>query len=227
MLKMVKKIVAAGALATVASVTANATFLGIDVFSDPGTYNPVALNDNIQLNACGSNVHRNVGVGQTAPASQTFGLCTLTDLSDFTLTWNVTFQGVTSTLASYTGVNVANGLNATFNTGLGTLFSAVGTYTIGLVVDIPSTSAQFVLPNGWTALPQCDAGITINGVTYGTTPTCSLSFSPNINGFRNTGYAETNLLIQPAAVPEPSSAALLLLPAFAAIALRRRKAIAK
>ena len=223
MLKMIKNIAAAGALAVVTSVAANATFLGIDVFSDPGTYNPVALNDNIQLNACGSDVRQSVGPGSTPASNRIFGLCTLTDLSDFTLTWNVTFQGITSTLASYTGANVANGLNATFNTGVGTLFSAVGTYTIGLIVDIPSTNAQFVLPNGWTGSSQCDAGITINGITYGTTPTCSLSFSPNVNGFRNTGYAETNLTIQPASVPEPSSAALLLLPAFAAIALRRRK----
>ncbi len=223
MYKFVKRLAATISVALLGLNSAHATFnIGVDVFSDPGTYDPVALGETLNLSACGSDVRQSVRGGSTPSANRIYGLCTLDDLTDFTITWNLTINNVTQIIASGSGANASSVLNLAVNTGIGSLFTAPGTYQLGLIVDIPSTAASFVLPDSNIGFSQCDAGIRIDGITYGTNPTCSLSFSPNINGHRNTGFASTSLTINPATIPEPS-AALLLLPVMGMVMARRRR----
>lgn len=227
MYKFIKQFATATSLSLLSLSGAQATFnIGIDVFSDPGTYDPVALGETLNLSACGSDVRQSVRGGSTPASNRIYGLCTLDDLTDFTITWNLTINNITQVITSASGVNAASALNVAVNTGIGSLFNAPGNYQIGLIVDIPSTAASFVLPDNNIGRSQCDAGIRIDGITYGTTPTCSLGFSPNINGHRNTGFASTSVTINRATIPEPSSA-LLLLPAVAALVARRKRKAAR
>ncbi len=196
---------------------AHATFnYHIDVFSDAGTYDPITLGEDLTLDACGSTVHRNTTGGPS------FGLCTLADVSAFTLTWQVSQNGVTETLGTFEGANAAAGLNPTFSTGVGSLFTAPGNYLINLVLILDS-SAFVTLPSGAVGLGGGDCGIVHEGVTY-SLPGCDpfAVNQPQVNGIRDAGVGSTTLTVNPAAVPEPS-AALLLLPALAVAVSRRRK----
>ncbi|PCI63794.1 MAG: hypothetical protein COB37_04190 [Kordiimonadales bacterium] len=219
MANLLKAVAFAAAVAVCTSASANATHnFYVDVQSDAGTYDPIALGEDLTLDACGSTVHR---ASATLPSLPSYGLCDFTDLSDFELTWQISFESVTTTLASYSGNSVVNGLAPTFATGAGSLFASAGSYIISLIVDIPDSNAWISLPDGRWARGGCDAGINIDGVQYGGTG-CTSSTSPNSNGFRNTGFASTTLVVNAVSVPEPSSA-LLLLPALALIIRRQRR----
>ncbi|MCK0070665.1 hypothetical protein [Kordiimonas laminariae] len=200
------------------STAAQATYGYIDAESDPGTYSPVTLGDDINVSACGSSVN-DVTYGGS------YGLCTLSYLGEFSLTWQLSLNNTVVSTTTYSGSNAVNGLNHTINTGVGSAITVAGTYTLGLIIDIPDSYDWVLLPNGYWYRAGSDSGIVINGITYGNYSGAT-SGSPNINGFRNTGVAFSELTINPATIPEPS-AALLLLPAFAAIAARRRRKTAK
>ncbi|UTW60291.1 hypothetical protein KFE96_08240 [Kordiimonas sp. SCSIO 12603] len=200
------------------STAAQATYGYIDVESDPGTYNPVTLGDDVNVSACGSSVN-DVTYGGS------YGLCTLSYLGEFSLTWQLSLNNTVVSTTTYSGSNAVNGLNHTIATGAGTAITVAGTYTLGLIIDIPDSYDWILLPNNYWYRAGSDSGIIINGVTYGNYSGYS-SGSPNINGLRNTGVAFSELTINPATIPEPS-AALLLLPAFAAIAARRRRKSSK
>uniref|UniRef100_UPI003A9059D1 hypothetical protein n=1 Tax=Kordiimonas sp. TaxID=1970157 RepID=UPI003A9059D1 len=112
------------------SVSANATYSYnyFDVLADPGSYGPVSLGDDISLNACGSTFHR------ADSSSESYSICDLNNLQDFTLAW-VGRQGENyEVLSWYEGSNVADGLETTISTGAGSFFGTVGNYMIGLYV---------------------------------------------------------------------------------------------
>lgn len=198
------------------STAAQATYgyAFIDAEADPGTYSPITLGDDLNVSACGSSVN-DVTYGGS------YGLCTLSYLSEFSLTWQLSLNNTVVSSTTYSGSNAVNGLSHTFATGVGSAITVAGTYTLGLIVDIPDNYDYVLLPNGYWYVAGSDSGIVVNGITYGNY-SGSTSGSPNINGFRNTGVAFSELTINPASVPEPS-AALLLLPAVAAVMARRRR----
>ncbi|MBL4789398.1 MAG: PEP-CTERM sorting domain-containing protein [Kordiimonadaceae bacterium] len=220
MAKLLKAAAFAATLAACTSVSANATYYYyyVDVLADAGTYDPIALGDDITLDACGSTVHQAVA---TLPSPRSNDLCDFRDLSDFELTWQVSFESITTTLASYSGSSTVNGLTPTFSTGVGSLFASAGSYIISLIVDIPDGYTYIYLPDGYYGVGGCDAGINIDGEQYGAVG-CTSTTSANINGLRNTGFDSTTLVINAVSVPEPSSA-LLLLPALALIIRRQRR----
>lgn len=207
-----------GALMCSTAAQATYGYAYIDVEADPGTYNPVTLGDNLSVSACGSSVH-DVTYGGS------YGLCTLSYLSEFSLTWQLSLNNTVVSSTTYSGSNAVNGLNHTFTTGVGSAITVAGTYTLGLIVDIPDNYDYVLLPNGYWYVAGSDSGIVVNGVTYGNYSGYS-SGSPDINGYRNTGVAFSQLTINPASVPEPS-AVLLLLPVVAAVAARRRRKTAQ
>jgi len=191
-------------LAGLFSTSAQATYhYWLDVGAEAGTYSPIALGDNLELDACGSSVHHYLFYYDNSRPQ--FGLCDLADLTDFTLTWTAEFSGNIVTLGTYSGAAAINGLNPSFTTGAGTFFNAVGNYVLGLYLDIPDGNASINLPDGYTGSGGSDAGY-ISGQSYQ----------------RNADYNETSISITAASVPEPA-AALLLLPALLMIARRQRK----
>lgn len=128
------------------SAPASATYYGDwDVYSDAGTYAPVAYGDNIQFNACSStlfNVNNN---------SQSYSICDLPSMNKFRLYW---YQyepdmGVRY-MASYIGSNAVNGLTPIFATGAGTYFPIQSTYYIGLYL-IAEAESYIDLPDGGQA----------------------------------------------------------------------------
>lgn len=125
------------------SVGAQATYnyRGWDVNSDAGTYGPVALGEDIELDACGSTFFNYYN------QSQSHSLCSLTDLTDFALVWKAYSNGSWAYLGVYSGSSAADGLNVTQSTGAGTFFDEVGTYYIGLYVVV-SNYTYVPLPGG-------------------------------------------------------------------------------
>ena len=201
-----------------ASATANTCDYPIDVLADAGTYSPVAMNDSFQVDACSSTVHHYGyyawGNGNTLP---NFGLCTLSNasLSNFKLIWTAEqVGGATTELGTYSGANAINGLNATFNTGVGSFFATAGSYVISLYLEVLEANnyTKFDLPG-----TQNDRGYA--GSDY---YTGSDRYTHSNGGHKNNDYAQGNLSLIAATVAEPA-AALLLLPAFALIARRQRR----
>lgn len=112
-----------------------------DPNADAGSYGPIALGEDIQLDACGSTFYNYYNW------SQSYSLCQLTDLSAFTLTWKAYYEGSWTWLGSYSGGNASSGLNVSQATGAGTFFSDVGTYYIGLYVAVQNNT-YVPLPGG-------------------------------------------------------------------------------
>ena len=219
-------LVACGAFLSVlgVSTSSQATFdFYFDVLAEQGTYAPIALGEDLTVDACGSTLHRATHTPNSQPS---YGFCTLSDtaLENFEFTWTISQNGVTSTLAEYTGSNAVHGLTPTFTTGVGTLISQVGNYTIGLLIHTPEYWNDVVLPDGNVTRAWCDPGVNIGGVHYGPPGTGCSTSGYTTNGYRNTSYTEASLAVT-AAVPEPE-AALLLIPALLVAARRRRKAAA-
>ncbi|MEX0297970.1 MAG: hypothetical protein AB3N28_02790, partial [Kordiimonas sp.] len=109
------------------TTSAHATYYGDwDVYSDAGTYAPVAYGDDIQFNACSSTLF-NVN------NSTSYSICDLPSLDKFRLFWYQyePSMGVRH-MASYVGSEAVNGVTPLFATGSGTFFPVQSTYYIGL-----------------------------------------------------------------------------------------------
>jgi len=197
--------VSLSASATGGSGGADATYPFIDVLADPGTYDPVALGENIELDGCGSLVW-------AASGTETFNWCELTDYTEFSLSWAVWDYSNSSwtTFASYSDSAVEQGLNAVVSTGVGTPFTSAGQYYIGLYAQVTSSAyylgqdVSVTLPGGLIRYPGGDSSLAYDGST-------------------NYSLEWTTITITDAvSVPEPM-AALLLVPGMVYIARRERR----
>ncbi len=185
---------------------ANATYPFIDVLADPGTYDPVALGEDIQLDGCGSLVW-------AASGTSSFNWCELTDYTEFSLSWAVWDYDNDSwtTFASYVDDAVEQGLTAVASTGVGTPFASAGQYYIGLYAQVTSSAyylgqdVSVTLPGGLIRYPGSDSSLAYDGST-------------------NYSLAWTSITITDAvtSVPEPM-AALLLVPGMIYVARRERR----
>jgi hypothetical protein len=184
-----------------------------DVVSDVGTYDPLVLGEDLNLDACGSYVVN------ANDANETYGLCDFQDWSldyDFSIIWTVSYGGTTTTIGQYSGQytdsgnsadgNASDGLQISTATGAGTLFNAVGNYVIGLWIDMDDNDSIY-LPNNSYQYTGGDGGTTN-------------SWTQNNSGYINIDYSSVSLGIEAVSVPEPA-AALLLIPGL--IMLRRRE----
>ena len=200
------------------SVGANATYNNYnsywDVEADAGSYGPIALGEDIELNACASKI-KNVQYSYIS-----YSICDVVDTSNLSVNW-FAYNDTTNAFSWLTGnVNIYNPTygNANTNnvlsiaTGAGTFFNTVGSYTVGLYLAARNNT-----------------NLTINGFTanFGGDWTSSFSTAYYNNGTLNNGkdYA-SSFAIEEAepvvSVPEPQSL-LLLLPALALIAGRQRR----
>ncbi len=213
-------------MATAFTENADATFdFYIDIKAGQASYAPIALGEDLAVDACGSTIHR---ATHTTPAQNAFSLCELSAsaMENFELTWLVTHNNVTTTLQTFTGTNAVNGLQTSFNTGSGTLLSQVGNYLIGIVVHIPEYWSNIVLPNGQVGQAWCDPGVNVGGVHYGPAGTGCSTSGYYTNGFRNTSYAASTVAVTAATVPEPASLGLIGVAIFAIARRRKTKTIA-
>jgi len=183
----------------------DATYPYVDVKSDVGSYDPVALGENIQLDGCGTKIW-------AASGTPTFSWCDITNYSEFSLSWQVWSWDTWSwtTFASYSDNDVGAGLTAVINTGLGTPFTSAGVYYIGLLAEVTSSQyhlgkdVSITLPGGLIRYPGGDSALSYDGST-------------------NKGFDYTALVINEAtSVPEPLGA-LLLLPGLIFMARRERR----
>ncbi len=200
------------------SASAQATYTTYwDVEADAGSYGPLALGDDIQLDACGSNIQN------VQNRAQQFSLCSLTNLSIFSVNWfakNTTtnaFTWLTTAIASPANASFGNAvtnLNLTTSTGAGSFFSSVGTYAIGVYVAAVNNANYSTPP-----LPTVVSG------NFGNDWTNSFYTAYTQNGNLNNGSAwSANFTINEAVVTVPEPAALLtLIPGLALIALRERR----
>ncbi|MFC3050815.1 hypothetical protein [Kordiimonas pumila] len=195
------------ALVAFASIGAKATYHYYDISADAGSYSPIVLGEDLQLDACGSDVHQAVAVGYTS--NEVYNICSeIPSYSIFGLRWEITFNNVTQVIGEYLSHNMANGLSISVATGAGTLISQAGSYSIGLWVGFADNSS-FSLP--------CYAPYSV-GYTGDDS-----GYIQSQSGYRNLDYDTASLSVTaPAAVPEPA-AAFLLLPALIILSRRQRK----
>lgn len=168
-----------------AATATDALFYYNAIDADPGLYEPVALAGDIEVSACNSTF-------------QDYSLCQLSDVSDFTIRWLGWDQvdGEWAYLSTFSGATAANGLNTSFSTGAGTFFDNVGSYFIGLYVQLAGNSTV-VLPN-------------------------STSITSGIHGAANFQWGDSFAMTEAVTVPEPY-AFLTLLPALWVMTRRERK----
>ncbi|WP_417463924.1 hypothetical protein [Kordiimonas sp.] len=190
--------VAAGVLGASSGAQATYNYSYFDVMADAGTYGPISLGEDITLDACGSTFHRADG------SSQSYTLCDLTNLTQFTLTWKAWHDNQWTWLGSYSGNSAEDGLSVNVNTGDGTFFSEVGTYYIGLYVYVNSDK-NIALPSGSYGATGNDSDLAYDGST-------NYSFD----------WSSSFAITEATSVPEPA-AALLLLPGIVLIARRERR----
>jgi len=204
----------ASAMLCFASTAAEATYYYFDIKADVGSYDPIVLGEDLELDACGSDVHRATSTDTGTP---TYGLCDFNNYSIFSIGWEITFNGVTDTLAYFSGSSVANGLTYTAATGAGSLISQAGSYMIGLWVQFESNSS-FTTPDPYWVNSHYGGHYTSTGYTGNDS-----GYIASQSGERNQDYDSVAFTVtDPVTVPEPA-AALLLLPAMALIARRQRK----
>ncbi|NVJ98327.1 MAG: hypothetical protein HWE25_09250 [Alphaproteobacteria bacterium] len=185
-------------LAFGASGAANATYNYFDVMADPGSYSGISLGESFSLDACGSTFHRADG------SSESYSLCQLSDLTEFSLSWLAWHDGDYSWLGSYSGGSASDGLSVATATGDGTFFNEIGTYYVGLYVKADNNSYVPLPGGGWGATGG-DGGLAYDGST-------NYSFA----------WSSSFQVTEAMNVPEPIGA-LLLLPGFVYIARRERK----
>ncbi len=226
-------------LMTVA-IPSHAQSVGIDVTSDIGTFQPVALGEDITLSPCGSNVVK--GNGQFISS-----LCDTGSPDFFSINYLISFGGTTSALsfgigASGVSADVSSLVTATggtvqamgnaaasFNpltitTGAGSLFSTAGTYVISLItsvanrVTIPVSGGPNQRSSRDGGLEFANTGFTINGAVVGNFDGLSVgtfggntNVSRTANGRRNVAFSQATIVVETASVPEPSSLLMLLM----------------
>lgn len=185
------------ALAGMLSIPANATFPYFDVLADQGSYSPIALGENVTLDACGSTFLAEDGI------SGTYGVCDIADLTDFRFIWKVKLDGDVIWKQTYKNNNAENGTQVSFTTGTGSIFAAAGNYLISLTVRI-NNNVDVALPlSGWGSSGSDGKWVSAD------------------NGTLNVSK-DNNVALTINAVPEPY-AALLLIPALAFVRRRELK----
>lgn len=205
------------------TLSAQATYTTYwDVEADAGSYAPVALGDDIELDGCGSNIQN------VQNRSLEFSLCSLTDLDGvFSVNWFAqnqdtgAFSWLTTAVSSIYSpdyYNADTNLDLTISTGTGSFFSSVGTYAIGIYVAAANWATYSTPP-----LP------TVVTANFGGDWTSSYYTAFSQNGTLNNGAAwSANFSVTEAvSVPEPAPL-LLLIPGMLWIARRehRRKTAA-
>jgi len=175
--------------------SASATYNYFDVMADPGSYDTIALGEDVALNACDSTFHRADG------SNESYTLCQLSDLTEFSLQWVQWHDGDWTNLGYYSDANA--GSQVTLSTGEGTFFSEVGTYYIGLYLRVDGSS-YVPLPGGGYGASGSDNSLATDGST-------------------NFSFAWSSAFsIEPASVPGPLGA-LLLIPGLAYVVRRERR----
>jgi len=170
-----------------------ATIFG-ELLADAGTYSPIALGESVALDGCGSVFDYNPTTGISGP---TVSLCNgTTDLAPFDFTWTV-FTELGAALGT-----IANVTPTLTTGGVGDIITAAGTYFLSLNVTLSPSSSTFAIPGGDTGAFQPSF----------------FNLAPN----SDTAFSGVALIVNPAAVPEPA-AALLLLPALVYIGRRQRR----
>ncbi|WP_417455928.1 hypothetical protein [Kordiimonas sp.] len=198
-----KKIFAAGvALAAglaLSNAASAATIYG-ELQADAGEYSPIALGESVALDGCGSSFDSNPNPSVQGTLTS---LCNgVTDLAPFDFTWSVyEFDGVAT--YSFLGYVLEETVSPILTTGgASDLIQAAGTYFLSLNVTLSPSSSTFALPGGNTGAFQPNPG----------------NLSPN----SHSAFSNFALIVNPASVPEPAGA-LLLLPALVYMARRQRK----
>lgn len=241
----VKSIVAIATAVVGLSTAAQARQPYVDITSDIavtsnlGSLQPVALGEDFTLSPCGSNV-------TTTSASPIDSICNTVHPDEWSINYLISFGGTTSALTFGTGGdgvaasvatlvgseggtvqslgNAAAGLGpVSFSTGVGTLFSTVGTYVISLITAVDDDAILTGLngrPGQDGGLVISDSGLTVNGATVGnfdgtTIGTLGVVSGGNPsdgNGRRNVAFSQATLVVTEAiTVPEPSAYLLLLM----------------
>lgn len=201
--RLVATIAAFGALIMAQSLrSANAATIVGELHADPGSYAPIALGESVALDGCGSVFDYDQDPLIT---STTVSICNgSTDISIFDFTWTVyDLLGGGVEL----GVLAANSVNPVMTTGgIGDLITTAGTYVLSLNVTVSPSNTTFALPDGNTASVQPEL------------------FGPNPDSNSDTAFQPIHLAltVNPATVPEPS-AALLLIPGLIYMARRQRR----
>eukprot|EP00657_Telonema_sp_P-1_P002762 TRINITY_DN1640_c0_g1_i13.p1 TRINITY_DN1640_c0_g1~~TRINITY_DN1640_c0_g1_i13.p1 ORF type:complete len:213 (-),score=9.64 TRINITY_DN1640_c0_g1_i13:446-1084(-) len=188
----------AGAVCASSGAQATYNYNYFDVMADAGTYGPISLGEDITLDACGSTFHRADG------NSQSYSLCDLSNLTQFTLTWKAWTGNQWTYLGTYSGNSAEDGLSVDVSTGAGTFFSEVGTYYIGLYAYVNSDT-YVALPSGSWGATGNDSDLAYDGST-------NYSFD----------WSSSFAITEAASVPEPA-AAFLLLPGIILMARRERR----
>lgn len=182
--------------------SANAATIFGELHADPGEYAPIALGDSLTLDGCGSVFDYDQTIGSTGT---TVSLCNgTTDLGLFDFTW-IVYDLLAGGAAI--GTIAENSINPVMTTGgIGDIITAAGTYILSLNVSISPSSTTFALPDGNTGSAN---------------PTF---FSGNPDSNSDTAFQPLHLAltVNPATVPEPS-AALLLIPGLIYMARRQRR----
>ena len=208
-----------------ASSGAHAQFFW-DVEANAGTFAPVALGEDISLDACGSRLFV-VGFSEFGTS-----LCNVTNQSLFSVNWFATnvdtgafswltgglTEAVNDNLASVPTGSAAANLQTTTSTGAGSFFNSVGTYAIGLYVSgTNNASLTESISNGGTPF-NFNANF---GPDFGNTLTQATNQNGTLNNGANlsAGFAIT---APPVTVPEPMQL-LMLIPALFLVARRETR----
>lgn len=237
--KILQKLIAISAVLISTSMGASARQPFVDVSSNLGALEPVALGEDISLSPCGSDF-------TLFDATPIQSLCSTANPDALSINYLISFGSTTSALTFGSGGRgVADSINSivggsggtvqslgsatdglgtvNFSTGVGTLFSTVGTYVISLItaVDDSQTLAD---PSGRTGrdsgLLITDSGLTINGASVGNFDGTIIGTLGNVsnraptdgNGRRNVAFSQATVVISEAVtVPEPSTYLMLLL----------------
>lgn len=171
--------------------------IAADISADVGTFQPITLGEDINLDPCGTNltIAANGGAqtslgsicGITSGVAGNVGFYYLVSSGSTThsLVYGSDFDGLDSSITNSI-VNPSGGTRtvvtndpalvmnspATFSTGAGTLFSTAGTYVVSLVAAINQTGSFTVAGTSYTGkgdtgLTASGTGIDVNGANVG------------------------------------------------------------
>lgn len=205
--------------------SATYSYFYVDVEADAGSFSPVALGEDISLDACGSEL---LVVDYPTYRSS---ICDVTNIAVYSVNWfakNVgtgAFSWLTGGLGTDddpdlstipAGTAAANAQTTT-STGTGSFFSSVGTYAIGVYIAATNYSTSYeTVSNGTYSY-----NIPTN---FGGDSTNSLAMAESWNGELNNGanWSSSFEVTAAVSVPEPESL-FLLVPALTLLGLRERR----
>ncbi|WP_262694497.1 PEP-CTERM sorting domain-containing protein [Kordiimonas aquimaris] len=209
----------------------------VDVTSDIGTFQPVTLGEDINVSPCGSTVSTtnqsflnsicNVGYPDGFSIHYLISFGGITSALSFGTAGTGVTDSIATLVANRGGTvqslgNTAAGLtNVALSTGIGSLFSTAGTYVISLVTAIQAEANTIdnIRGGGDSGLVLANTGFDINGasvgsfdgVTIGTLGVVSGGNPSAGNGRRDVAFSQATIVVEAAAVPEPSSWLMLLM----------------